>query len=232
MSRVARRRTAYLRRAEQRHEHRHVVQVIGPVIDVRFPDELPAIYNALKVPSTAATATAQLVVRGAAAPRRRQGARRRHGHHRRPRARRGGHRHGRPDHGARGRETLGRIFNVLGEHHRRRRAARPTSSAGPSTGRRRASRSSNPTDEIFETGIKVVDLLAPYVKGGKIGLFGGAGVGKTVLIQELIHNIATEHGGFSVFCGRRRAHARGQRPLARDEGVRASSTRRRWSSAR
>ena len=55
--------------------------------------------------------------------------------------------------------------------------------------------------EIFETGIKVVDLLAPYAKGGKIGLFGGAGVGKTVLIQELIRNIATEHGGFSVFAG-------------------------------
>ena len=59
----------------------------------------------------------------------------------------------------------------------------------------------NPTEEIFETGIKVVDLLAPYVKGGKIGLFGGAGVGKTVLIQELINNIAQEHGGLSVFAG-------------------------------
>ena len=57
------------------------------------------------------------------------------------------------------------------------------------------------TEEILETGIKVIDLLAPYAKGGKIGLFGGAGVGKTVLIQELIHNIATEHGGYSVFTG-------------------------------
>ncbi len=55
--------------------------------------------------------------------------------------------------------------------------------------------------EVFETGIKVIDLLAPYVKGGKIGLFGGAGVGKTVLIMELIHNIATEHGGYSIFTG-------------------------------
>ncbi len=68
--------------------------------------------------------------------------------------------------------------------------------------------------------MKVIDLIAPFVKGGKVGLFGGAGVGKTVLIQELIHNIAREHGGVSVFCGRRRAHARGQRPLARDAGVR------------
>jgi len=59
----------------------------------------------------------------------------------------------------------------------------------------------DPTDELFETGIKVIDLLAPYVKGGKIGLFGGAGVGKTVIVQELIHNIATQHGGLSVFCG-------------------------------
>jgi F-type H+-transporting ATPase subunit beta len=59
----------------------------------------------------------------------------------------------------------------------------------------------DPTDEIFETGIKVVDLIAPYVKGGKIGLFGGAGVGKTVIVQELIRNIAAEHGGLSVFCG-------------------------------
>ncbi len=58
-----------------------------------------------------------------------------------------------------------------------------------------------PTTEMFETGIKVVDLLAPYAKGGKVGLFGGAGVGKTVLIQELIHNLAKEHGGLSAFCG-------------------------------
>src|ERR671924_315028 len=58
-----------------------------------------------------------------------------------------------------------------------------------------------PTTEMFETGIKVVDLLAPYAKGGKIGLFGGAGVGKTVLIQELINNLAQEHGGLSAFCG-------------------------------
>src|SRR6202011_928006 len=58
-----------------------------------------------------------------------------------------------------------------------------------------------PTTEIFETGIKVVDLLAPYAKGGKVGLFGGAGGGKTVIIQELIHNLAQEHGGLSAFCG-------------------------------
>ena len=59
----------------------------------------------------------------------------------------------------------------------------------------------SPVVEILETGIKVIDLLEPYAKGGKIGLFGGAGVGKTVLIQELIHNVATEHGGYSIFTG-------------------------------
>ena len=76
-----------------------------------------------------------------------------------------------------------------------------------------------PTAELFETGIKVIDLLAPYVKGGKIGLFGGAGVGKTVLIQELINNIADAARRLLGVRRRRRAHARGQRPLARDDRV-------------
>ena len=96
--------------------------------------------------------------------------------------------------------TLGRIFNLLGEtidnagdveEGERWPIHRPAPSVEDLI----------PTREIFETGIKVVDLLAPYVKGGKVGLFGGAGVGKTVLIQELIHNIAQEHGGLSAFCG-------------------------------
>ena len=97
--------------------------------------------------------------------------------------------------------TLGRIFNLLGEpidggdalpaDVERWPIHRPSPDATELT----------PNQEILETGIKVVDLLAPYVKGGKIGLFGGAGVGKTVLIQELIHNIAQEHGGLSAFCG-------------------------------
>lgn len=97
--------------------------------------------------------------------------------------------------------VLGRLFNVLGEcmdggkplpaETERRSIYRPA----PPYAERQT------TEEILETGIKVIDLLAPYAKGGKIGLFGGAGVGKTVLIQELIHNIATEHGGYSVFTG-------------------------------
>ncbi len=72
---------------------------------------------------------------------------------------------------------------------------------GSSTEIRRVFEDQKPAVEILETGIKVIDLLAPYAKGGKIGLFGGAGVGKTVLIQELIQNIATEHGGYSIFTG-------------------------------
>ncbi len=96
--------------------------------------------------------------------------------------------------------VLGRIFNLLGD---------PIDNAGPVEAEERWPihrpapnvEDLTPTREILETGIKVVDLLAPYAKGGKVGLFGGAGVGKTVLIQELIHNIAQEHGGLSAFCG-------------------------------
>jgi F-type H+/Na+-transporting ATPase subunit beta len=98
-----------------------------------------------------------------------------------------------------GNETLGRIWNVIGD---------PVDGKPPATGERWAIHRDPPAFgdlsakiEIFETGIKVIDLIAPYVRGGKIGLFGGAGVGKTVLIQELIHNVAREHGGVSVFAG-------------------------------
>jgi F-type H+/Na+-transporting ATPase subunit beta len=100
-----------------------------------------------------------------------------------------------------GNVTLGRIFNLLGE---------PIDQGAPIDGEverwpihREAPpvEALTPATEMFETGIKVVDLLAPYAKGGKVGLFGGAGVGKTVIIQELIHNLAQEHGGLSAFCG-------------------------------
>src|SRR5919205_1271445 len=99
-----------------------------------------------------------------------------------------------------GQVTLGRIFNLLGEaidegdeieFETRWPIHRPAPTVEALT----------PTTEMFETGIKVIDLLAPYAQGGKVGLFGGAGVGKTVLIQELIHNLAKEHGGLSAFCG-------------------------------
>ena len=99
-----------------------------------------------------------------------------------------------------GEKTLGRLFNVLGETiddgESIKDAPKMVIHREPPTFEEQ-----NPAVEILETGIKVIDLLAPYAKGGKIGLFGGAGVGKTVLIQELISNIATEHGGYSIFTG-------------------------------
>src|SRR3954465_7731454 len=99
-----------------------------------------------------------------------------------------------------GEVTLGRIFNLLGEtiDHGEQIEVKerwPIHRDAPTV------EDLTPTTEMFETGIKVVDLLAPYAKGGKVGLFGGAGVGKTVIIQELIHNLAQEHGGLSAFVG-------------------------------
>src|ERR1700689_5302816 len=99
-----------------------------------------------------------------------------------------------------GKQTLGRVINVIGE---------PVDELGPigETERMPIHRPAplfdeqSPHEEIFETGIKVIDLIQPFLKGGKIGLFGGAGVGKTVIIQELINNVASQHGGFSVFAG-------------------------------
>src|SRR3978361_1771063 len=99
-----------------------------------------------------------------------------------------------------GRETLGRVLNVLGQ---------PVDELGPVNAKTHlpihrqapAFDEQSTSEEMFETGIKVIDLIQPFLKGGKIGLFGGAGVGKTVLIQELINNVASQHGGFSVFAG-------------------------------
>jgi F-type H+-transporting ATPase subunit beta len=100
-----------------------------------------------------------------------------------------------------GAATLGRIFNLLGETiDLGEELPKDTERRGIHQEAPRAE-DLTPTTEMFETGIKVIDLLAPYAKGGKVGLFGGAGVGKTVLIQELIHNLAKEHGGLSAFCG-------------------------------
>jgi len=183
-----------------------VVQVIGPVLDVEFEAaHLPDIYNALKLTTTneagqeieVVAEVQQHIGRGqvrAVSMSSTDGVTR-----------------GMDvmDTGASisvpvGEPALGRILNVLGE---------PVDEMGPVGGEdatpvrwpihRLAPKFDQlePKTEIFETGIKVVDLLAPYVKGGKTGLFGGAGVGKTVIIQELINNIAMEHGGKSVFCG-------------------------------
>jgi F-type H+-transporting ATPase subunit beta len=181
----------------------HVVQVIGPVVDVQFEEgHLPLIYNAVRITSegfevdepidiitevqqhlgegrvrAVALKPTEGLVRGMKAV----------------------------DTGAGisvpvGRGTLGRVLNVLGE---------PVDNLGPVEVKERwaihrpapALDQQSTSLEMFETGIKVVDLIEPYLKGGKIGLFGGAGVGKTVLIMELIHNVAMKHGGVSVFAG-------------------------------
>jgi F-type H+-transporting ATPase subunit beta len=174
-----------------------VIQVIGPVIDVQFPEHhLPEIHNAVHITSegfegpekinivaevaqhlgegrvrTVAMTATEGVVRGMK-----------------------GVDLGGPIAVPVGRATLGRVMNVLGE---------PVDGLGPVQTEKRypihrpaPSLEDQSTElEMFETGIKVVDLFEPYLKGGKIGLFGGAGVGKTVLIQELIHNVAMKHGG-------------------------------------
>ena len=174
-----------------------VTQVIGPVLDMKFPDgHLPGLLNAIQVRCGERVITAEVaqhigddvvrciamsstdgLVRGTKAV----------------------------DTGSSitvpvGNATLGRIFNLLGEPVDNRPAPEnverwPIHREAP------AYDEQSSTTEILETGIKVVDLIAPYAKGGKIGLFGGAGVGKTVLIQELINNVATQHGGLSVFTG-------------------------------
>jgi F-type H+-transporting ATPase subunit beta len=180
-----------------------VVEVIGPVVDVEFPEgELPAIYNAIEIVSDGFEVTEPIrivtevefhlgesrvrtvsmhptdgLVRGMKA-----------------------HDTGGPITVPVGREVLGRVINVIGD---------PVDKKGPvKTGKRypihRPAPSLEDQDtnlELFETGIKVIDLLEPYLKGGKIGLFGGAGVGKTVLIMEMINNVAKEHGGLTVFSG-------------------------------
>ena len=135
--------------------------------------------------------------------------------------------------------TLGRVLNVLGEPVDFPDRPVKTEERWPIHRPAPTLEEQSTQLEMFETGIKVIDLLEPYLKGGKIGLFGGAGVGKTVIIQELIHNIALKHGGVSVFARRRRAHARRQRPLARVPGERRHRHRRlrasrapRWSTAR
>ena len=174
-----------------------VIQVMGPVLDIRFADDqLPKLLNAIHVKNGDVTITAEVaqhigdnvvrciamsstdgLQRGAEAV----------------------------DTGAPiavpvGDECLGRVFNLLGEPIDNKPAPKtevrwPIHRPAPSY------EEQQPATEILETGIKVIDLICPYAKGGKIGLFGGAGVGKTVLIQELIYNIATAHNGYSVFTG-------------------------------
>ncbi|TDP91755.1 ATP synthase F1 subcomplex beta subunit [Halanaerobium saccharolyticum] len=176
-----------------------VVQVIGPVVDIEFPDgNIPKIYNAIKIENeendidltcevmqqlgddrvkTVAMSSTDGLVRGMKAVDQ-----------------------GEPISTPVGEAVLGRVFNVLGETIDNRGEVE-TDETMPIHRPAPKFEEQESTTELFETGIKVIDLLAPYTRGGKVGLFGGAGVGKTVLIQELINNIATEHGGYSVFSG-------------------------------
>jgi len=189
--------------AEPRQNVGKVVQVIGPVLDVEFqPAHLPELYNALRVDyagdgaapihmvaevqqhigrnqvRAVAMSSTDGVVRGMDAV----------------------------DTGAPitvpvGEPSLGRILNVLGEPVDEGAPIPPDAERWPIHREAPKFVDLEPKTEVFETGIKVIDLVAPFVKGGKIGLFGGAGVGKTVIIMELIHNVAMGHGGRSVFCG-------------------------------
>jgi F-type H+-transporting ATPase subunit beta len=178
-----------------------ITQIIGPVIDVEFePGKLPAIYNAIRITREAGGVQESLITEVQA-----------HQGNNVVRTVAMGSTDGlirgmevedtgEPITIPVGRSTLGRIMNVVGE---------PVDEGGPikSEGRYPIHREAPSLEEqsaeteILETGVKVIDLLEPYPKGGKIGLFGGAGVGKTVVIMEMIHNIAIEHGGFSVFSG-------------------------------
>lgn len=177
-----------------------VVQVIGPVVDVQFPlsEELPAINNALEVEKTDGT---KLVIEVALELG--DGVMRAIAMDSTDGLKRGAEV---KDTGASisvpvGKDTLGRVFNVLGDTIDNGEKFSADAKRNPIHRDAPKYDELNTGVEILETGIKVIDLLAPYIKGGKIGLFGGAGVGKTVLIQELIHNIAQEHNGISVFTG-------------------------------
>ncbi len=174
-----------------------IVQVIGPVVDIRFDqDNLPKLLNAIEIEKGDEIITVEVaqhigddtvrcismdstdgLVRGMK-----------------------GSNTGKSITVPVGRETLGRLFNVLGETIDGKEPI-VTEQMAPIHREAPTFEEQETSTEIFETGIKVVDLIAPYSKGGKVGLFGGAGVGKTVLIQELINNIATQHGGISVFSG-------------------------------
>lgn len=174
-----------------------VSQVMGPVVDVKFKEgELPSIYNALTVPIGEKTLTVEVAQHIGDNTARCIAMASTDGLKRGTKV---------TDTGAPisvpvGRETLGRIFNVLGEPVDNGPA--PKSSKYNSIHRQAPDYSDLSSEaEILETGIKVIDLICPYSKGGKIGLFGGAGVGKTVLIMELINNVAKQHGGLSVFTG-------------------------------
>lgn len=174
-----------------------ITQIIGPVVDVRFDGDIPAIKNALTAQHGKITLTLEVAqhlglnrVRCIAMQDTNGLAR-------------GGEvvDTGAPISVPVGQSALGRMFNVVGDPidglgETDKKAQRLPIHRDPPPFTKQSTKA-----EVFETGIKAIDLMTPFIKGGKVGLFGGAGVGKTVLIQELIHNVASEHGGYSVFAG-------------------------------
>ena len=177
-----------------------IVQVMGAVVDVKFENELPAIYNALRVNFSINNIETRITLE--VALHLGDGTVRCISMDSTDGLRRGMDVEdtGNPIMVPVGDKTLGRIFNVLGDSVDNKAELKDVQKM-PIHRQAPTLEDLSGNVEILETGIKVVDLLAPYIKGGKIGVFGGAGVGKTVLIQELIHNIAQEHGGISVFAG-------------------------------
>lgn len=174
-----------------------IIQIAGPVVDAEFKENLPALLNALHVKREDGSILTLEVAQHLGGNRVRSIAMdSTNGLTRKMEVEDTGS----PISVPIGKEVMGRMYNVLGE---------PIDGLGESPTKRRESihqeapsiDQQKTEPEIFETGIKVVDLLAPFIKGGKVGLFGGAGVGKTVLLQELIHNTAKEHGGYSIFAG-------------------------------
>ena len=190
-----------------------IVEIIGPVIDVEFPDELPAIYNALEIDVDTPSGHMHLVAEV-----------QQHLGDNKVRAvgmdstdglGRGVEviDTGLPIAVPVGQATLGRLFNLLGEPIDEGAALPADTERWPIHRPAPAFEELEPTTEVLETGIKVIDLLAPYVKGGKVGLFGGAGVGKTVVILELIHSHCHPPRRHLGVRRRGRAYPRGQRPL-------------------
>ena len=173
-----------------------IVQVLGPVIDVAFPGKLPMIKDALTVDYAGNTCVREFAQHMGIGILRCITRTSTVGFAKEMEVLATGSCIKVPV----GTATLGRMFNVLGEAIDDAGEVK-TDEKWPIHRPAPSFRDQSPVVEILETGIKVIDLLAPYAKGGKVGLFGGAGVGKTVLIQELIHNVATEHGGYSIFTG-------------------------------
>ncbi len=174
-----------------------IKQVIGAVIDVHFPDFVPEMYTALKVQTNDKVVVLEVASHLGGNQVRCVAMESTDG------LRRGDVvvSTGLPMQAPVGVNVLGRIWNVLGEVIDNEPIDRSTLGSSPIHRNAPSFKEQSTKTEIFETGIKAIDLMTPFIKGGKVGLFGGAGVGKTVLIQELIRNIATEHGGYSVFAG-------------------------------